>query len=172
MSRIPEEPISDAYYAAFYKAILNGFASNDTTIIQAILQNSKRLFSFPLPGLHILIPPFIGAIERQLLSDTLQDVSCDVKRSCITILGSLVAVSNRLKDVTIELVDEMEWISERYQGKVFAFNDIKVWLKNIFIRLVSVGMQVPQTEEDTDIHCMLLGALCALAMDELLASEK
>jgi hypothetical protein len=83
-----------------------------------------------------------------------------------------VSVSNHLKNVTIE-IDElnMSW-ARGFQGNTFSFTDIKVWLKNVLIRLVNVGTSIPQHEEDTDAHCMLLGALCALVLDELLSAER
>ncbi|CAO0796344.1 unnamed protein product [Mucor circinelloides] len=173
MSQRPEETVPEGYFAAFYKCILKGLASNDNTIIQAIILNSERLFGSSLPGVHILIPSFIGAIEKLLLHNSPRDiVPCNVRKSCITILGSLVSISNHLNNVTIQ-TDElnMSWVQGFHQGKSFSFADVKVWLKNVFIQLVNVG-HVPQLEQDTDAHCMLLGALCALILDELLSCEK
>ncbi|KAI9480932.1 MAG: hypothetical protein EXX96DRAFT_564755 [Benjaminiella poitrasii] len=169
-----EEKVSEGYYTAFYKSILRGLASNDNTIIQAIIVNSERVFGFSLPGIHILIPSFIAAIEKQLLDDyNSRQVPHNVKRSCITILGSLVSVSNHLKDVTIQIDEQHKsWIHGLQQGEAFSFSDVKVWLKNVIIRLVNAGTTMPQLNEEVDTYCMLLGALCALILDELLASEK
>ncbi|RCI03744.1 Ral GTPase-activating protein subunit alpha-2, partial [Rhizopus stolonifer] len=172
MSQRPEEKMPEGYYAAFYKCILKGLASNDNTIIQSIIVNSERLFGFCLPGVHILIPSFIDAIEKHLLNDNIpRNVSPAVKKSCITILGSLISISNHLKDVVIDTKDlDLTWI-QGIQGETFSFTDVKIWLKSILIRLVNEGTTPPQLEEDTDSHCMLLGALCALVMDEMLSCE-
>lgn len=172
MSQTPEEKVPEGYYAAFYRCILKGLSSNDNAIIQAIIVNSERLFGFSLPGVHILIPSFIDAIDKQLLNDnSARDVSINVRKSCITILGSLVSVSNHLKNVTIQINEmDMSW-AKGFQSNIFSFADIKVWLKNVLIRLVNVGTSIPQHEEDIVAHCMLLGALCALVLDELLSAE-
>ncbi|KAI8362756.1 hypothetical protein BD560DRAFT_178321 [Blakeslea trispora] len=172
MSHRPEEKVPEGYYAAFYKSILEGLASDNNTIVHSILINSERLFSSCLPGVHILIPSFIDTIERQLLNDNIPpDVSPMVKKSCIVILGSLVAISNHLKDVYIDISNlDLDWV-QGIQGNMFNFADVKVWLKNISIRLVSSGAAPPQQEEDVDSRCMLLGAICALAMDEMLTPE-
>lgn len=66
MIQKPEETIPDGYYAAFYKAIFKGLTSDDNTIIQSIISNSERIFGTCLPGVHILIPSFIDAIEKQV----------------------------------------------------------------------------------------------------------
>lgn len=120
-----------------------------------------------------MIPSFIDAIDKQLLNDnSARDVSINVRKSCITILGSLVSVSNHLKNVTIQINEmDMSW-AKGFQSNIFSFADIKVWLKNVLIRLVNVGTSVPQHEEDIVAHCMLLGALCALVLDELLSAER
>jgi hypothetical protein len=65
----------------------------------------------------------------------------------------------------------MTW-APGFQGTSFSFADVKVWLKNVLIRLVNVGTSIPQHEEAIDAHCMLLGALCALVLDELLAAKR
>ncbi|OBZ91240.1 Ral GTPase-activating protein subunit alpha-2 [Choanephora cucurbitarum] len=172
MSQRPEEKVPEGYYAAFYKCILEGLASENNTIIHSILINSERLFGSCLPGVHILIPSFIDTIEKQLLNDSIpHNVSPMVKKSCIVILGSLVSISNHLKDVSIDTSNlDLDWI-EGIQGNQFNFADVKLWLKNIFIRLVSSEAASPQPEEDVDLRCMLLGALSALAMDEMLTPE-
>lgn len=100
-----------------------------------------------------------------------RQVPPNVQKSCITILGSLVSVSNRLKDVTIQVNElNMPWVVEGGHSKSFSFSDVKIWLKNLFIRLVNAMNH--QTEENTETHCMLLDALCALTLDELLSSER
>ncbi|KAL9549835.1 hypothetical protein MBANPS3_005021 [Mucor bainieri] len=172
MSQRPEETVPEGYFAAFYKCILKGLASNDTAIIQAIILNSERLFGSSLPGVHILIPSFIGAIEKLLLHDSPREiVPCNVRKSCIAILGSLVSISNHLSHVAIQTDQlNMAWVQGFHQDTSFSFADVKVWLKNVFIQLVNVG-HVPQLEQDTDSHCMLLGALCALILDELLSCD-
>lgn len=72
MSHIPEEQAPEGYCAAFYKALLHGLGSESTTaIVHAILLNSERLFSFPLPSIYILIPPFTEAIEKEVLKKEL-----------------------------------------------------------------------------------------------------
>ncbi|GAA5798646.1 hypothetical protein HPULCUR_004051 [Helicostylum pulchrum] len=171
MSQRPEETVPEGYYAAFYKAVLKGLASKDNTIIQAIISNSERLFEFSLPGVHILIPSFINAIEELLLNDdTHRDVPSTVKKSCITILGSLVSISNHLKDVSIQL-DKLNMVwAQKIDQESFSFADIKVWLKNVFIRLVN-ACPVTQHDDDCEVHSMLLGALCTLVLDEMLATE-
>lgn len=57
------------------------------------------------------------------------------------------------------------------QTDSFSFANVKVWLKNVFIRLVN-ACPVVQHEDDNDTHSMLLGALCTLALDEMLATER
>ncbi|KAI7906537.1 uncharacterized protein BX663DRAFT_496797 [Cokeromyces recurvatus] len=169
-----EETVPEGYYAAFYKSILKGLASNNNIIIQSIIINSERIFGFSLPGIHILIPSFITAIENQLLNDDVSSqVPHNVKRSCIIILGSLVSVSNHLKDITIQIDEQhMSWVHGLQLGKAFSFTDVKVRLKDIFIRLVKAStISAPQSDEEIDTYCMLFGALCALILDELLASE-
>ncbi|CEP09769.1 hypothetical protein [Parasitella parasitica] len=151
-----------------------GLASNESTIIHAIMLNSERLFGSSLPGVHILIPSFISAIEKLLLhgNSSRELVPGNVRKSCITILGSLVSVSNQLRNVTIQIAElDTSWVQGFHQGKSFSFADVKVWLKNVFIQLVNVG-HLPRMEQDTDAHCMLLGALCALILDELLSCDK
>jgi hypothetical protein len=68
MSQIPEENIPESYYAAFYKSIIKGLSSGNVSIVHAILLNSSNLFTFPLPGIHILVPFFIEAIEKEVLT--------------------------------------------------------------------------------------------------------
>ncbi|KAG0169558.1 Ral GTPase-activating protein subunit alpha-2 [Apophysomyces sp. BC1015] len=168
----PEESVTLSYYAHFYKAVLKGLASDDNVIIQAIVKNSERIFSFSLPGVYILIPPFIDAIEKQLLDDTAAgEVASNVRKSCVTILGSLISMSNRLSSVEISVEEyNMEWI-RGFDGKRFCFADVKIWLKNLLVRLVGAESPSIQTEEDAETHCMLLGALCSLILDELLACQ-
>ncbi|KAF7726352.1 Ral GTPase-activating protein subunit alpha-1 [Apophysomyces ossiformis] len=173
IGRKPEETVPISYYAHFYKAVLKGLASDDNVIVQAIVKNSERIFSVPLPGVYILIPPFIDAIEKQLLDDTVaREVASNVRKSCITILGSLISMSNRLSSVEISVEEyNMEWI-RGFDGKKFCFADVKIWLKNLLVRLVNAETPSVKTEEDAETHCMLLGALCSLILDELLACQE
>jgi hypothetical protein len=98
-------------------------------------------------------------------------VPSNVRKSCITILGSLVSISNHLKNVTIQIDQlDMSW-AQGFQETLFSFADVKVWLKNVFIRLVNAGPPT-QHEQDTDAHSMLLGALCTLVLDEMLSAER
>ncbi|KAI7855415.1 hypothetical protein BDC45DRAFT_568310 [Circinella umbellata] len=169
MSRRREEPASVQYYAHFYKAILKGLSSGDAVIIQSIIQNSGRAFSCCLPGVYILIPSFIAAIENQLLdADTIRDVPVTFRRGCITILGSLVSISNHLKDIKLDV--SKEWIGE-FTEKQLSFADIKVWLKNLLLRLVNADTTPEKIKQDPDAHCMLLGAICSLALDEMLQCD-
>lgn len=78
-----------------------------------------------------------------------------------------MSVSNHLKHVTVQV--DTSWLQLQQGNSAFEFADVKVWLKNVFIRLVGT---MPQAEQDTDSHCMLLGALCALALDELLSCSR
>lgn len=119
-----------------------------------------------------MIPAFIDAIEKQVLNDNApREVPCNVKKSCITILGSLVSISNYLRHQTIQIDElDMTW-AQGFQGTSFSFADTKIWLKNVFIRLVNVGTTIPQQEDAVEAHCMIVGALCALVLDELLVAR-
>ncbi|CAO3694673.1 unnamed protein product [Rhizopus microsporus] len=171
MSQIPEENIPESYYAAFYKSIIKGLSSGNLSIVYAILLNSSNLFTFPLPGIHILIPFFIEAIEKELLNYSGTKPSLKVYKSCVTILGSLVPLSNHLKNVTIHF-DEIDtkWIPIFEQEKSFSFAGAKLWLKDVLIRLI-ISNQNVTGELDTEIHCMLLGGLCAFVLDEMSTVE-
>ncbi|CAO3607595.1 unnamed protein product [Cunninghamella echinulata] len=164
--RKPEEHLPDSFYAHFYRCVLKGLASENDLIIQSIIQNSERIFAFSLPGVHILIPPFIHAIEKQLLDgNTLRNAPTSVQKSCITILGSLTSTSNHFSDVQIKLK------AEDNKDKIFQFSEIKVWLKNLLVRLVNACSPSSHINESTDVQCMLLGALCSLTLDELLSCK-
>lgn len=134
--------------------------------------NSGRIFSRSLPGVYILIPPFIDGIEHMLLEgDTAKDVDSNVRRACLTILGSLVPISNHLTDIKISIEEtNIDWISG-FNERSFAFADIKIWLKNLLLRLVNADTTKEKLERDTDAHCMLLGAICSLTLDELLQCD-
>ncbi|KAL0079919.1 hypothetical protein F4703DRAFT_1174065 [Phycomyces blakesleeanus] len=171
VSRRPEEPVPNTYYAHFYKAILRGLGSNDSVIIQAILKNSERIFSFCLPSIHILIPPFLDAIEKQLVDENgSKEASIALRKSCVTLLGSLVSITNHLRDTTINIEEyDMGWI-QGYNGKEFSFAKCKRWLKELLLRLINNGTTTVHTKEDEEVHCMLMGALSSIILDELLAS--
>lgn len=99
-------------------------------------------------------------------------MSLNVRKSCITILGSFVPISNQLKDITISLEElETEWIPAFKKLQAFSFANIKVWLKDVLIKLVANSPKVT-SELETEVHCMLLGALCAFVLDEMFASER
>lgn len=107
------------------------------------MRNSERIFSLCLPGVYILIPSFIDAVEKQvgrhntnlftvltcacvqlLDSDNAREVSPDVKISCIKILGSLVSISNHLTEVRINMEGpDLTWIGG-FSEKQFAFSDV------------------------------------------------
>ncbi|ORX55802.1 hypothetical protein DM01DRAFT_1335187 [Hesseltinella vesiculosa] len=162
-------PQSKEFYAHFYRTILKGLTSDDSQIIQAIIQNCERLFTFSLPGAHILIPPFIHTIEKQLVvGGKAAKVPLSVRKSCITILGSLTSVSNQFSDVQLGVKTGDGQCTDTKQLK---FSDVKIWLKNLFIQLVDVDPATTLCEEETEVHCMLLGATCSLIMDELLATK-
>ncbi|KAI8144750.1 hypothetical protein BJV82DRAFT_606134 [Fennellomyces sp. T-0311] len=170
MSQRPEDPVPQLYYTHFYKAILKGLSSGDTAVIQSIIQNSGRVFSRCLPGVYILIPSFIAAIENQLLdADTIRDVPIGVRQGCITILGSLVSISNHFTDIKLDV--SKDWIGD-FTEKELSFVDIKIWLKNLLLRLVNADTTPEKIESDTDSHCMLLGAICSLTLDEILQCER
>ncbi|KAI8993599.1 hypothetical protein BDB01DRAFT_847455 [Pilobolus umbonatus] len=172
MSQKPEETITEGYIAAFYESILKGLSSDNNEIIQSIVLNSERLFSVPLPGIHILIPAFIDAIEKQLLDSKLpRDVSTIVRKSCITILGSFVSISNQLKGVSIEIDESDINYLNKFHGNEFTFEEVKGLLKNVLSRLVTVESTIPQTMEDIESHCMLLNTLCTLIIEELLVNK-
>ncbi|KAI9018532.1 hypothetical protein CLU79DRAFT_705818 [Phycomyces nitens] len=144
VSRRPEEPVSNNYYAHFYKAILKGLGSNDSVIIQAILKNSERIFSFCLP------------------------TSIGLRKSCVTLLGSLVSVTYHLKDTAVNIEEyDMGWI-QGYEGKEFSFAKCKKWLNDLLLRLVNNGTTNVHTKEDEEVHCMLMGTLSLMTLDELL----
>lgn len=84
MSQIPEENIPESHYAAFYKSIIKGLSSDNLSIVHAILLNSSNLFTFPLPGIHILIPFFIEAIEKEVLTACMHASFFISNRSCFT----------------------------------------------------------------------------------------
>ncbi|KAG1471230.1 hypothetical protein G6F56_002246 [Rhizopus delemar] len=171
MSQISEEEVPEGYYTAFYKAILNGLGSKNTAIVHAILLNSERLFSFSLPSIYILIPPFTEVIEKELLNCTGSNVPLNVRRSCVKILGSFVPITNQLKDITISLEGlDTECIPAYQKLSAFSFIDIKVWIKNVLIKLVENSHKAVG-ERETEVHCMLLGALCASVLDEMSMSE-
>lgn len=70
-----------------------------------------------------------------------------------------------MKNITIQVNEfNMPWVEGHSSKSAFSFGDVKIWLKNLFIRFASI-------EQDTDTHSMLLDGLCALILDELLASE-
>ncbi|KAI7868261.1 hypothetical protein BDF14DRAFT_1881054 [Spinellus fusiger] len=169
LSRRPEEPLPLDYHAHFYKAILKGLSSNDTVIIQAILTHSDRIFSFCLPGIHLLVPPFIDAIEKQLFDNSVaKEVPIGLRKSCITILGSLVAVTNHLSDTNVTMEEyNITWIQSFPPGE-HSFKTTKRRLKSLLLRLTDQGTSVVHTEEDAEVYCMLLGALSSLVLDELL----
>ncbi|KAI9315822.1 hypothetical protein BX666DRAFT_1859621 [Dichotomocladium elegans] len=155
MSQCPEENIPIRYYAHFYRAVLKGLSSGDSTIIEAIILNSGRMFSCALPG-----------------SDSEKDVSASVRRSCITILGSLVSISNHLTSVKINIDDPtVDWIGVS-KGKEFIFANIKFSLKNLLIKLVNASATKEKQEQDIEAHCMLLSAICVLTLDELLNCDR
>ncbi|KAI8073208.1 hypothetical protein BC940DRAFT_343891 [Gongronella butleri] len=168
--RKSEEPRSTEFYTHFYRSILKGLASEDNQIIRAIIENCERLFTFALPGVHILIPPFIRTIEKQLLDgDVVKDVPLNLRKSCITILGSLTAVSNQFIDVELGVKAAT---GDGVGDKQFKFAQVKIWLKDLLLRLANVDPSVLVNDKAADVHCMLLGAICTLAMDELLAAPK
>ncbi|KAI8367588.1 uncharacterized protein BYT42DRAFT_586812 [Radiomyces spectabilis] len=169
MSRRPEVDVSADYYTHFYKAILKGLASDDHVIIQAIIRNSERLFTFCLPGVYILIPPLFHAIEKQLLDGpNAKEIPNQVRKSCIIILASLASISNHLPDVQIPIDEDIKhWM--QLKETEFRFKDIKVWLKDLLMRLVNADILGTQAEEDTGAHAMLLKALASVALDELLS---
>lgn len=81
-------------------------------------------------------------------------------------------LSNHLKNVTIHF-DEIDtkWIPAFEQEKSFSFAGAKLWLKNVLIRLI-ISNQNVTGELDTEIHCMLLGGLCAFVLDEMSIVER
>lgn len=108
----------------------------------------------------------------KLLNCTGSNVPLNVRRSCVKILGSFVPITNQLKDITISLEGlDTECIPAYQKLSAFSFIDIKVWIKNVLIKLVENSHKAVG-ERETEVHCMLLGALCASVLDEMSMSER
>ncbi|KAI9252129.1 hypothetical protein BY458DRAFT_359294 [Sporodiniella umbellata] len=171
MSQIPEEEVPGGYYTAFYRAILTGLGSGCTSVVHAILLNSEQLFSVSLPSIHVLIPPFTEAIEKELLNRSGSNVPLNVRRSCIKILGSFIPITSQLKDITISLEGlDMGFAPAFQKLDSFSFADIKTWIKNVLIKTIE-NSHKPVSELETEVHCMLFGTLCASVLDDMSISQ-
>jgi hypothetical protein len=122
--------------------------------------------------------------------NAIKEVPTAVRKSCISILGSLTSISNHFADVKIEIktdtnekgipgekefnfADVSKGTPWQHQSLTNAIlSQIKIWLKDLLIRLVTTGTSMTPTNDDAEVHCMLLGAICAHALDELLSCKE
>ncbi|RUP43204.1 hypothetical protein BC936DRAFT_137483 [Jimgerdemannia flammicorona] len=104
MCRRADQPYPEELLSHFYQTLLKGLTSMDETVVHAIVTNSTRLFGLCLPGSYILVPTVVETIGKVLLEDVQQTYPQDVYYSCLTILASLVCVSNHLAGLRLPAV--------------------------------------------------------------------
>lgn len=84
------------YYAKFYQALLTGLDEDDLMVVSAILLHSRKIFSYDLDGVHVLIPKYIQVCRKVLTVEPgVQNIYPEVLRAaCATILSSLLCIPN------------------------------------------------------------------------------
>jgi hypothetical protein len=89
----------------FYKSILDGLNGDDLIIINSIMLNSCKIFSFELEGSFSLIPTYVKTVSKILsvAKNQTNPYSESLRASCITMLGSLICLPNHYGFVNSEI---------------------------------------------------------------------
>jgi RALGAPB N-terminal domain/Rap/ran-GAP len=92
-----------AYLACFYSGLREAFARDSNLLMSVILTKTTSLFQGEFDGSRILIPSYVDALERVLVSKApLEGIAAPLvtlRRSCIKILGTLVCFPNHFEGV-------------------------------------------------------------------------
>ncbi|XP_061788457.1 ral GTPase-activating protein subunit beta isoform X2 [Nerophis lumbriciformis] len=151
------EDILPVHLSRFYAVLLQGLQvaeKKSPPVLASILLNSSSLFCCDLPGVNLLLPSFVCALEtvlldRELLSFRTLVSPVDLRRACILTLMSLLPLPQQFGRVHLELGggDDDE-----------SFLSLKP-------RLLSVLIGSLQTETDSTNTQMILAAMLILVQD-------
>ncbi|KAK2861578.1 hypothetical protein Q5P01_001111 [Channa striata] len=161
------ENILPVYLARFYLVLLQDlqvWEGSCPTVLASILLNSTRLFCCDLPGVNLLFPSFVSALENVLLNRELLRFRSfvnlvDLRRSSIQVLLSLLPLPLQFGSVQSEVLPDRQVSGDDVTATSFL---------SLRPRLFSVLVGALQTETDASNTQVILAAMLNLVQDSAL----
>ncbi|KAM6927877.1 ral GTPase-activating protein subunit beta [Xenentodon cancila] len=158
------EKIQPVYLSRFYLVLLQSLQVSEEVcplVLASILMNSTSLFCCDLKGVNLLLPTFIGALEKVLLHrDLTKFQGCvspvDLRRASIFILLSLLPVPLQFGSVQAQV---------SLNGRLNADGVTAGNFLSLKPRLISLLIGALQTETNTRNTQLLLAATLNLVQD-------
>nr|XP_057910771.1 ral GTPase-activating protein subunit beta isoform X2 [Doryrhamphus excisus] len=161
------ENILPVHLSRFYLVLLQGLQVSEEMsppVLASILLNSSSLFCCDLPGVNLLLPSFISALEAVLLDRELLRFKTfvspvDLRRASILILMSLSPLPHQFGRIHLEVL-----LNGRYGGDDVTSGNVL----SLKPRLLSMLMVSLQAETDSTNVQMLLAAMMISIQDSAL----
>ncbi|XP_054639550.1 ral GTPase-activating protein subunit beta [Dunckerocampus dactyliophorus] len=161
------EDILPVHLSRFYVVLLQGLQVSEEMsppVLASILLNSSSLFCCDLPGVNLLLPSFISALENVLLDKEQLSFKTfvspvDLRRASILILMSLLPLPQQFGHIYLEVL-----LSGQYGGDDVTSGSV-LSLKPRLLSLLIVSLQA---ETDSTNMQMLLAAMMILVQDSAL----
>ena len=104
-----KETVEEVYLVRFYNVISKALKIKNERLISAIILNSETIFRVNLPGVEMLIPAIMGALDRILPDGELVEFRqhCNItmlRRSAANILLSVISYIITLPELTIMVI--------------------------------------------------------------------
>uniref|UniRef100_A0AC35U705 Rap-GAP domain-containing protein n=1 Tax=Rhabditophanes sp. KR3021 TaxID=114890 RepID=A0AC35U705_9BILA len=164
------EVIGDEQLAKFYAALYDALVAKERIVLCTLLHTTTNLFSLGLPGVEILLPNYIMAIDL-ILTESMQlqlnpsIPQATMRHSCLKALGSVISWPTTFSAQPICTFDINPLGSE---GKLLNIHNM-VYL-DIRVRILQILIHTLRNEIAPNNLCLVL-SLCNIFYEECCAFD-
>lgn len=116
-------PLSPTLVAHFYRAIQVGLSNDNPMVRDQILTEARHIFSFGLPGVHVLIPDLLREIASIFKS---RSAVPEVQKHAMTLFNSLLCYVNHHKDINIPDIVKIHQLAQQHTSQQLSANSSTV----------------------------------------------
>ncbi|CEF70831.1 Ral GTPase-activating protein subunit beta [Strongyloides ratti] len=171
-SKLSTELIPDHHLAKFYAAIHDALIERDRLVLCTILYNTTNLYNLGLPGVEILLPNYIKAIDIVMtesmkiqLHPSISQI--EMRYSCLKALGCLISWPTIFGDQTIIPLGTDPFSGCNLQNNLL--NNLSVY-DNLKDSILKILIHALRNETDSNNLCYAL-SLCSIFYEECCAFD-
>uniref|UniRef100_A0A0K0FJP8 Ral GTPase-activating protein subunit beta (inferred by orthology to a human protein) n=1 Tax=Strongyloides venezuelensis TaxID=75913 RepID=A0A0K0FJP8_STRVS len=171
-SKQSTEYIPDYQLAKFYAAIHDALVERDRLVLCTLLHNTTNLYNLGLPGVEILLPNYIKAIDIIMIESMKLQLhpsisQTEMRYSCLKALGCLISWPTIFGDQTIIPAGANPFLKCNSQNNLV--NNISIYdgLKGSILKILIHALR---NENDSNNLCFAL-SLCSIFYEECSAFD-
>lgn len=171
-SKLSSELIPEHHLAKFYAAIHDALIERDRLVLCTILYNTTNLYNLGLPGVEILLPNYIKAIDIIMIESMKIQLhpsitQIDMRYSCLKALGCLISWPTIFGDQTIIPSGTNPFSGCNIQNNLL--NNLSVY-NNLKDSILKILIHALRNETDSNNLCFAL-SLCSIFYEECSAFD-